>query len=99
MRGALILVCVPKLRLCVKVKEMATQSSFLSWEIPWTEEPARIQSMGSQTESTQLDATEQLNSKGRGTLILIWVPKLRISVKVLKCSMTSRHGERNEKAE
>ena len=55
--------------------------------------------MGSQTESTQLDATEQLNSKGRGTLILIWVPKLRISVKVLKCSMTSRHGERNEKAE
>ena len=41
-------------------------------------------SQTSQTESTQLDATEQLNNKGRGTLILIWVPKLRISVKVLK---------------
>ena len=29
-------------------KEMATYSSTLSWEIPWTEEPDRLQSMGSQ---------------------------------------------------
>ena len=29
-------------------KEMATQSSFLAWEIPWTEEPGRLQSLGSQ---------------------------------------------------
>ena len=28
--------------------EMATQSSILAWEIPWTEEPSRLQSMGSQ---------------------------------------------------
>ena len=27
-------------------KEMATQSSFLTWEIPWTEESGRLQSMG-----------------------------------------------------
>ena len=27
-------------------KEMATHSSILSWEIPWTEEPGRLQSMG-----------------------------------------------------
>ena len=27
---------------------MATHSSILSWEIPWTEEPGRLQSMGSQ---------------------------------------------------
>ena len=27
-------------------KEMATQSSILAWEIPWTEEPDRLQSMG-----------------------------------------------------
>ena len=26
-------------------KEMATHSSILSWEIPWTEEPGRLQSM------------------------------------------------------
>ena len=27
---------------------MATHSSFLAWRIPWTEEPGRLQSMGSQ---------------------------------------------------
>ena len=29
-------------------KEMATHSSILAWGIPWTEEPGRLQSMGSQ---------------------------------------------------
>ena len=29
-------------------KEMATHSSSLAWEIPWTEEPGRLQSMGLQ---------------------------------------------------
>ena len=29
-------------------EEMATHSSILAWEIPWTEEPSRLQSMGSQ---------------------------------------------------
>ena len=28
-------------------KEMATHSSILAWEIPWTEESGRLQSMGS----------------------------------------------------
>ena len=28
-------------------KEMATDSSILDWEIPWTEEPGKLQSMGS----------------------------------------------------
>jgi len=28
-------------------KEMATYSSILAWEIPWTEEPGELQSMGS----------------------------------------------------
>ena len=32
-------------------KEMATHSSILAWEIPWTEDPGRLQSMGSQSES------------------------------------------------
>ena len=35
-------------------KEMATHSSILAWEIPWTEEPGGIQSMGSQKSQTQL---------------------------------------------
>ena len=29
-------------------KEMATHSSILAWKTPWTEEPCRLQSMGSQ---------------------------------------------------
>ena len=29
-------------------KEMAAHSSILAWKIPWTEEPGRLQSMGSQ---------------------------------------------------
>ena len=29
-------------------KEMAIHSSTLAWKIPWTEEPDRLQSMGSQ---------------------------------------------------
>ena len=29
-------------------KGMATHSSILAWEIPWTEEPGRVQSMASQ---------------------------------------------------
>ena len=29
-------------------KEMATHSSTLAWKIQWTEEPGRLQSMGSQ---------------------------------------------------
>ena len=36
---------------------MATHSSVLAWKIPWTEEPRRLQSMGSQRES---DMTERL---------------------------------------
>ena len=31
-----------------KEKEMATHFSILAWEIPWTEEPGGLQSMGSQ---------------------------------------------------
>ena len=29
-------------------KEMATHSNTLAWKIPWTEEPDRLQSIGSQ---------------------------------------------------
>ena len=29
-------------------KEVATHSSVLAWRIPWTEEPGRLQFMGSQ---------------------------------------------------
>ena len=32
-------------------KEMATHSSILAWEIPWTEEPSGLQSMGLQSQT------------------------------------------------
>ena len=35
-------------------KEMATHSSVLALEIPWTEEPGELQSTGSQKSQTQL---------------------------------------------
>ena len=38
-------------------KEMATHSSILAWEISWTEEPDRLQSLGSQRAGDNL-ATE-----------------------------------------
>ena len=31
----------------ISEKAMATHSSTLAWKIPWTEEPGRLQSMGS----------------------------------------------------
>ena len=42
---------------CVMEKAMAPHSSTLAWKIPWTEEPVRLQSMG----SLESDTTEQLH--------------------------------------
>ena len=39
-------------------EEMATHTSILAWEIPWTEEPGGLQSM----KSKESDTTELLNS-------------------------------------
>ena len=40
-------------------KEMTTNGGILAWEIPWTEKPGGLQSVGSQ----ELDMTEQPNNK------------------------------------
>ena len=42
-------------------KEMADYSSNLAWEIPWTEEPGGLQSLG----CCELDMTEQINYNNR----------------------------------
>ena len=42
-------------------KEMATHSSFLTWRIPWTKEPGRLQFMALQ----QSDTTERLSKSTR----------------------------------
>ena len=38
---------------------MATQSSIHAWGIPWTEEPGRLQSMGSQRVQHDLATKQQ----------------------------------------
>ena len=40
-------------------KEMAIHSSILAWEIPWTEEPDGLQSMGLQRVGQDLATEEQ----------------------------------------
>ena len=40
-------------------KEMASHSSILAWEIPWREEPGRLQSMRSQTVGHDLATKQQ----------------------------------------
>ena len=45
-------------------EEMATHPSILVWRIPWTEEPGRLQSMGSDT-TEQRDATERPSTHRR----------------------------------
>ena len=50
-------------------KEMAIQSSTLAWKIPWTEEPDRLQSMGSQSQTRLSDFT--FTFTGRGDQLLV----------------------------
>ena len=41
---------------------MTTHSSILAWEIPWTEEPGGLQSMGSQRVGYNLATKQQQHS-------------------------------------
>ena len=43
-------------------KEMATHSSTLAWRMPWREEPGRLQSMGSQSQTRLSDFTPILDN-------------------------------------
>ena len=48
-------------------KEIATHSSILAWEIPWTEEPSGLQSMGwKNSQSKQQQLSQQV---GHSSLI------------------------------
>ena len=42
-------------------KEIATHSSILAWEIPWTEESGSLQSMGSQRVQHNLAAKQHMH--------------------------------------
>ena len=47
-------------------KEMATYSSSLAWEIPWTEEPGRLQFTVSQKSQTRLGNLNNNNDSCQG---------------------------------
>ena len=48
---------------------MATHSSVFSWEIPWTEESVRLQSMGSQKTKQQQQNVEHIHRSQRYHII------------------------------
>ena len=48
---------------------MATYSSILAWEIPWTKEPGGLQSMGSQKVRENLATKESACNAGDPSLI------------------------------
>ena len=50
-------------------KAMANHFSILAWEIPWTEEPGGLQSMGSQ------QVTRRLNKNNKVISVIVKVPK------------------------
>ena len=50
-------------------EEMATHSSTLAWKIAWTEEPGRLQSMGSQSQTQLSDFTFTFTSDLRRELL------------------------------
>ena len=49
-------------------KEMATHSSIFAWEIPWTEEPGRLQFLGMQRVRHDLATKQQMNNAGKKTV-------------------------------
>ena len=63
---------------------MATHSSVLAWEIPWTEEAGRLQSMGPQRVTCNLASEQQQKA-------LILHHKINLKKFVLSTSETYLH--------
>ena len=90
-------------------KEMAIHFSTIAWEIPWTEEPGRLQSMGLQR--VRHDWVTSLSLSGRyykcqnnhqiqthmtQKLELSEMKSKRIMITMLKMLMKNRHQERTD---
>ena len=58
-------------------KEIATHSSILAWKIPWMEEPGRLQSMGSQSQTRLSNFTFIFNIP-----LYIYTPQIHLSVDI-----------------
>ena len=64
-------------------KEMATLSHILAWKIPWTEEPGKLQSMGSQRVINNLATKQQLQQIN----ILHLMPDIEEWATDIRCSV------------
>ena len=59
--------------------EMATHSSTLAWKIPWTEEPGRLQSMGSQRVGHDSASSRSRSSPFRPCFFSGYMPRNEIA--------------------
>ena len=86
-------------------KEMATCSSILAWKVPWTEEPSRLQSMGSQRVRQEWARSHidihiyrwfQYAAKcGDQMLYLIRCPPFRLNLHSKSCLLQPSSGKGN----
>ena len=60
-------------------KEMATHSNILAWEIPWTEEPGRLQCMGLQDVRCDLATKQQQQLRKHLKLPMMTVAAIYVS--------------------
>ena len=67
------------------IKEMATHSRILAWEIPWTEESDRLQSIGShRVGHNWSDWTHIINFHGESGIVTFWSRELSAPLDVSK---------------
>ena len=71
-------------------KEMATHSNIFTWEIPWAEEPGRLQSLEAQKSRIQLYRLNNINisewlSRYYDTPTLLWTSQVMLVVKKCTC--------------
>ena len=65
---------------------MATHSSILAWEIPWTEETGRLQSMGSQRVGHDLATKQQQQQIYNIKWTILTIFKVQQSVSIITLS-------------
>ena len=71
-------------------EEMATSSSILAWEIPWTEEPGGPQTMGSQSETKLSVYTCTHVHMHKHTLLFLYREKCRQNLNMSNIKFTSK---------
>jgi len=76
-------------------EEMTTHSSTLAWEIPWTEEPGRLQSMGSHKSRTRLSnwTAPKNNNKHLSFMKLLFFQERQLLKKSLQNQFINARGD------